>query len=266
MAAIVLCLRLSPALGADAMEIPGTGACEVLLQGVAEVFNARHPESRVAVPPSIGTVGALRVVMSDQAVLVRVARPLTTEEKEQGLTYLPFARDMVIFAAGSKVPIRNITTAQLVEIYTGRITSWQALGGPNAPIRLLLRQPGDSSLLVIQKHLEAFRNMSFHPAAKLAYTDTKMLDLLHKYHYGIGWLTFSGLKKAQVPLYPLILNGVAPTLENARSQQYSLLEEYALVFKENRLDALAKSFLNFLFSQEGQKVMEQFGAIPLPQE
>lgn len=266
MAAMFLCLRLSPAVGADAMEIPGTGACEVLLQGVAEAFNARHPESRVTVPPSIGTVGAMRVVLSDQAVLVRVARPLTKEEKEQGLAYRPFARDMVIFAVGSKVPVRNITTAQLVEIYSGRITSWQALGGPNAPIRLLLRQPGDSSLLVIQKHIEAFRNISFHPAAKLAYTDNKMLDLLQKYHHGIGWLTFSALKKSQSPLHPLVLDGVSPTPENARSQQYSLLEEYALVFKENRLDALATSFLNFLFSPEGQKVMEQFGAVPLPQE
>ena len=114
--AILLWLWPPAGVAADVLEIPGTGACEVLLRSLAEAFNARHPEHRVVVPASIGTVGAMRLALSDQAVLVRVARPLIKEEKDQGLTYLPFARDMVVFAVGAKVPVRSITTAQLVDI------------------------------------------------------------------------------------------------------------------------------------------------------
>jgi phosphate transport system substrate-binding protein len=263
---IFLCLWLPSFAAADDLEIPGTGASEVLLREVAEVFNAGHPMHRIIIPRSIGTVGAMRRVLSGQSVLVRVGRPLTPEEKAQGLTYLPFARDMVVFAVGAKVPIRSITTSQLVDIYTGKIKNWQALGGPQASIRLLLRQPGDSSLLVIQKHLEPFRTITFDPAGKVPYTDPDMLDLLQKYDYSIGWVTYSSLRGAKTPIYPLALDGIAPSRENARSQAYKLLEEYALVCKGKQLPYLAKTFLDFLFSREGQTLMEHLYVIPVARE
>jgi phosphate transport system substrate-binding protein len=263
---IIFCLWPLSLARADVLEVPGTGACEVLLRAVAEAFNVRHPQHQVKVPFSVGTVGALRLATSDQAMLVRVARPLTQAEKDRGLTYLPFARDMVVFAVGAKVPVRNITLAQLVEVFSGKIKSWDALGGPPAPIRLLLRQPGDSSLLVIQKHLKPFQTIVFDSSSKIPYTDNDMLALLQKYDYAIGWLTFSGLKGAQTPIYPLALDGIAPTAENARTGKYRLLEEYALVYKENRLNNLARSFIDFLFSREGQTTLEQLGTIPVPKE
>lgn len=248
---------------ASSLEIPGTGACEVLLRGVAEAFNKQHPHHQVIVPPSIGTVGGMRLVTSDQAVLVRVARPLTEEEKGQGLSYLPFARDMVIFAVGAKVPLRNITTAQLVAVYRGKFTTWQDLGGPPVPIRVLLREPGDSSLRVIQKNLPPFRQITFAPAGKVLYTDPDMLAAIQNYDFAIGWLTFSSLRGAQTPLHPLALDGIAPTPESARNNHYKLIEEYALVFKPTRLNDVAKIFLDFLFSRDGEAIVQQYGVIPI---
>lgn len=262
--AIFFWFWLPAAAGAEVLEIPGTGSCEVLLQELAAAFNARHPEHRVLVPRSIGTAGALRLVTSDQAELARVGRPLTKGEKDQGLTYLSLAWDLVVFAVGAKAPVKNITTPQLVEVFTGKVTNWQTLGGHQAPIRLLLRESLDSSLVVIQKHLEAFRNITFDPAGKVTYTDHNMLLLLQKYDYAIGWLTYSSLKGAKTPVYALALDGVAPTQENARAGRYQLLSEYALVFKEKRLTDLARRFLGFILSNEGQVVMEQSGVIPIP--
>ena len=264
----VILFWLGPLTGvrAGTLEIPGTGACEVLLRAVAQAFNARHPQQQVLVPPTVPMLGGMRLITSDKAVLVRVARPLTEEEKARGLTYLPFARDMVIFAVGAKVPVRNITTSRLVEVYSGKIKNWKALGGPNAPIRLLLRQPGDSSLRVIRKHLKAFQTITFDPSGKIPYTDPEMLALLQKYNYTIGWLTFSALKDAKTPIYPLALDGIAPTPQNALDKKYKLLEEYALVFKKNRLDNLSRNFMDFLFSPAGKKVIESMGTIPLPRK
>ena len=136
---------------ADTLEIPGTGACEVLLRAVAEAFNAKHPEHRLIVPPTIGSSGGVRLVASDQAVLARVAQPLKDKEKAYGLRYLVFARDLVVFAGGAKVTVKGLTSAQLVDIYAGKIADWQELGGEPGPIRLLVRQPGDSNLLIIHE-------------------------------------------------------------------------------------------------------------------
>jgi phosphate transport system substrate-binding protein len=262
LATLVVSFQPRP-LAAAVLEIPGTGACEVLLRELAAVFNQRHPGIEVVVPPSIGTVGGMRLISSGQAVMVRVARPLTAAEKGLGLTYLAFSRDPVVFVVGAKVPLRSITTSQLVDIYTGKLKSWQELGGPPALIRPLVRQPGDSSLLIIQKHLAPFRQITFSPTAKVLYTDPDMLTALQKYSSSIGWATLSSLTGAATPLHPLALDGLAPSPENVQSQQYRLIEEYALVFKEKRLPAPAREFLDFLFSQEGQAVIRQLGAIPV---
>jgi phosphate transport system substrate-binding protein len=251
---------------ADILEIPGTGACEVLLRGVAQAFNAKYPGHRVIVPATIGSSGGIRLVIGDQAILARVARPLKDQEKDLGLRYLVFARDMVVFAGGAKVTVKNLTKAQLVDVYTGKITNWRDLGGAPGPIRLLLRQPGDANLLIIRENLPLFRDIAFPADAKVIHTDPKMLNMLQKYKYSLGWVTFSSLKGVHSPVHPLALDGIAPTPGNARSHKYQLIDDYALVFKENRLNDLAISFIDFIFAKTAQQLMEQYGVIPVDKE
>ena len=251
---------------ADVLEIPGTGACQVLLRGVARAFNAKYPDHRVVVPNSVGSSGAIRAVRDNQAIMGRVAQPLRGEEKTYGLKHLVFARDMVVFAVGAKVTVKKLTSAQLLDIFSGKITNWREVGGEPGLIRLLVRQPGDSSLLVIQEQLPAFRNLAFPFSAKSIHTDPKLLELVQKYKHSVCWLTFSALKGARSPVYPLALDGITPTPENARSHKYKLQEPYALIFKEERMNELAKLFLDFIFSQECQKLMQQYGVIPVDKE
>jgi len=261
-----LFLGFSPgAVGAETLEIPGTGACEVLLRALAEAFNVNRTD-RVMVPPSIGSSGGIRAVIGDQAIMARVAQPLKDQEKAHGLRYLVFSRDLVIFAGGARVMVKNLTQAQLLDIYAGKITDWRELGGGPAPIRVLARQPGDSSLLVIQEHLPEFRNITFPQGVKMPHTDPKMLQLVEKYKYSIAWLTFSALKGTQATIHPLALDGIAPTPENARSGKYQLICDYALVFKETRLNNLARSFIDFIFSKPAQQLMKQYGVIPVDKE
>jgi phosphate transport system substrate-binding protein len=265
--AFFLFLAFSPvAVGADMLEIPGTGACQVLLRAIAQAFAAKYPGQQVLIPASVGTAGGIRAVRQDQALLARVAQSRQGDQTSEGLKYLIFAQDMIIFAVGAKVTVKNLTSAQLIDVYAGKITDWRELGGDPGPIRVLARQPGDSSLKIIQEHQPAFRNITFPPSAKVTHTDFNMLEMLQKYKYSIGWLTFSALKGARTPVYPLALDGIAPTPENARSHKYKLLGPYALVYKEGRLNNLARLFLDFIFSKECQQLMEQYGVIPAEKE
>ena len=124
-------------------------------------------------------------------MLGRVARPLKEKETGFGLQYLVFARDAVIFAVGGRVTITGLTATQLGDIFSGKITDWQEVGGDRGIIRVIIREPGDGSLLVIQKHFEPFKNLTFDPNSKMVFRDHDMPDLLRKYHNAIGWLTNS---------------------------------------------------------------------------
>jgi phosphate transport system substrate-binding protein len=131
---------------------------------------------------------------------------------------------------------------------------------------LLLREPGDSNLLIIQKHLPAFREITFPGDGKVVHTDSKMLEMINKYKYSLGLLTFSAVKGTDSAIHPLSLDGIAPTPENARSHKYQLICDYALVYKEKRLNDLARSFLDFIFSKNCQQLMKQHGVVSVNKE
>jgi phosphate transport system substrate-binding protein len=248
-------------IGAETLVIPGTGACEVALKGLAAAFNKQNPGHEVIIPPSIGSGGAIDLVGTDRTMLGRVARPLKENETRFGLKYLVFARDAVIFAVGGRVTIPGLTAIQLSDIFSGKITDWQEVGGDRGIIRVLIREPGDASLLVIQKHFEPFKNLTFDPNSKMVFSCHDMPELLGKYQNAIGWLTNSTISES--PLKVLAVDNVFPTPANLREGRYKLLVDYALVYKENRLSELARRFIEFIFSDAGKAVLIKYGQIPV---
>jgi phosphate transport system substrate-binding protein len=250
------------ALRAETLGIPGTGACEVVLKALAAAFNAKNPGQEVIVPSSIGTGGGILAVAHDEYLLGRVARPPNEKERGYGLRYLVFARDAVVFAVGANVEIKGLTSGQLADIFAGKITHWQEVGGHPAPIRVLTRDPGEVSLGIIRRHLKEFQEIIFSPQSKDAHHDYEMVEMLQKYKNSIGFLTNSSICGLGTSIKTLALNNIMPTPENLESGRYTLAEDYALVYKEKRLNELARVFIDFIFSEEGKNIMKKRGVIP----
>jgi phosphate transport system substrate-binding protein len=259
--AIFICWGTS-GFPAETLVIPGSGACEVLLQELAAAFNAKNPGQEVIIPPSIGTRGGILAVAHDEYLLGRVARPLDEMERGYGLGYLVFARDAVVFAVGAKVEIKSLTSGQLADIFTGKITNWQEVGGHQAPIRVLTRDPGETSLRSIRQQLKEFQNINFTPRSKTAHHDYEMLEMLQKFKNSIGFLTYSSTVGLDTSIKPIALDNIRPTPETVQAGQYKMLEDYALVYKEKRLNELARAFIKFIFSDEARDIMKKRGVIP----
>lgn len=113
----------NPCQAAEILEIPGTGACEVLLRDLAAAFNTENTGMEVRIPPSIGSVGGLRVVVAGEHQLARVALPAGEREPEAGLQFLAFARDAVIFGLGANVTMPSLTEPQMRAILHGKISN-----------------------------------------------------------------------------------------------------------------------------------------------
>ncbi len=246
---------------AETLTIPGTGACELLLKELSEAFTSQNPGSKIFIPPSTGSGGGIESALNDKALMGRVARPLKSDEK--GLEYLVFAMDSVVFASGAKVGVDSLTADQLADIFEGRINSWDQVGGPDARIRVLIRQAGDSSFDTLDKHIPSFSALRFSTGAKTLYHDYEMVEMLIKYRYSIGWLPGAALLKTDKKIHAMSIDGVSPTPENMISGKYKATGEYALVFKNNRLDSLAKRFLDFIFSEKGRDVIMKAGVVPV---
>src|SRR3954470_3845614 len=102
-------LLCSPSLAAT-LAVVGTGDGMEMLHAVSVVFSAERPELAVAVPPSIGSGGAVAAVGDDRNVLGRVARPLKDTEKEQGLETTPIVRIPSAFFVHPSARVKSLTT------------------------------------------------------------------------------------------------------------------------------------------------------------
>jgi len=260
----VLLILLGPAAhaGSEPLAIPGTGACETVLKGLAAAFEAANPGIAVSVPPSVHSEGGIRQVESGEATLARVARTLTPEETARGLKSRVFAKDAVVFAVGSEVKIRGLDAPRLAEIFEGRIDSWEAVQGGKGPIRLLVREPTDAGLRVIRSNVREFRELKFPAKSKILYHDAEMVEMLEKYRNAIGWATRSSLNAASASVRPLALDGVEPAAENVASGKYPLVVDYAVVYLEGTLTPSARKFLDFLFSDAGRGILLAHGLAP----
>ena len=150
---------------------------------------------------------------------------------------------------GANVEVKSLTPAQLAAIFTGKITDWREVGGPQGPIRLFIRDSADTSLRGIQFHLEEFRDIPFSPENKLVYYDYEMVQMLKKYRNGIGMLTNSSFY-GDSSIKALAIDGIRPSPENVKSGNYKITVTFAFCFKKGQLlPELARSFIAFVFQR-----------------
>ena len=128
-------------------------------------------------------------------------------------------------------------------------------------MRLLIRQPGDVILTTIQHYLN-LGDSGFSPEAKIVHHDLEMVALLQKYKNSLGMLTRSSIYGIKAGINPLAVDDVTPTTENVAAGKYKFAVEYGLVYKDH-LNESAKTFIDFIFSPDGQAIMTIHGLIPL---
>jgi phosphate transport system substrate-binding protein len=257
-------LLLSGVAAAAELVIPGSGNPEYVLGVLAKEFNARKNEHLVSVPASTGTAGGIRDVLAGKAILGRVGRPLTESERSNGLVYVPVGRDSVVFVAGAGVTGRSVTSDQMIDVFSGKITDWRELGADPAPIRVIGREMGDASRKALASHIKAFRDISFGPGVKVVHLDPQMLDLLDRYETSLGFLNRSALYAAKTKVVPLTLDAVEPTPANLASGRYPVWIEFGLIHKvDAALTGEARAFMNFLKSPEGVRILRAHGVAPI---
>jgi len=255
---ILAALLLSvSAFAASTVTVAGTGTSQNLLQDLARAFMASHPDIRIEVPDSIGSGGGVRAAGEGKVDIGRVARKIKKKEEAYGLAYLPFARLPIVFVSHPAVhEPRNLTAQQSVNIFSGHLDNWTALGGPVAPIRVIHRYEGDSTIKLLRKTVPGWQSLSVPVYSKKTKKDGENARIINEVPGAIGYSN-PILAKA-FRLNVLSLDGVGPD-----SPDYPVQIELGLVYKPETLQPAAKDFLDYLATSEGRKQLRAAGALPI---
>ena len=239
------------------ISIPGTGANQDLLRVLSQKYMELNPGEVIDIPASTGSSGGIKAVIEKKANVARVARKLKDKEAATGLTYEEFAVSPVVFASNPAIKIKNLKTSDILKIYSGKITNWKELGGKDQKIIVIGRVSGDSSRDIIEKVIKEFKTLSFPANMSMPKTDQDMINALKITPGAIGFGTFANMKTERLNIFNLDGN-VAGT------GQYTLMGPYAFVYYKDKLSPLSKKFLDFVFSNEGKKVIESQFCLGIP--
>ncbi len=198
--------------------------------------------------------------MNGEMVDVGIAsRDLLPDEREAYPVAVntPVAIDGLAVATHLSVAtVTNLTVAQVRDLYSGRVTNWHDVGGPDLPVYLVVRDPISgtagawASLVMHGTPLSA----DVHSVAAA----TGVVAEVAAHPGAVGYLSI-GLLDATV--HPVSIEGVAPTLGNLAAQQYPIRRPFVFVTAPGA-SALARDFVAFARSPAGQQVILTAGAVP----
>lgn len=210
---------------------------------------------------SVGSGGGIKALRDGVIDIALVSRPLSEAEREQGLVATPYARVPVVVAAHASVPDDGLTSAALVEIYLGTRATWS----DGSRVVVLQRERGDSSHMVIDRLVPGFREanaVAYEDARwRVLYRDDVMREALADTTGAVG-LFGEGVVPDNLPVKALAIDGVVPSVRTVRDGSYRFTKDFAFVTRGSP-HGDAAAFIAFALSEDGRRIIEQGGALPL---
>ncbi|MDY6787053.1 MAG: PstS family phosphate ABC transporter substrate-binding protein [candidate division WOR-3 bacterium] len=247
---------------AGQITITGSTTVFPIAQKAAEVFMNANPEINISLRGGGSGVG-IAALINGQADIANASRPMKTKEmklaRENGINVVEnvVARDGLAIAVNPSNNIDKITMEQMKGIYTGEINNWSELGGESMPIVVISRDYSSGTFEVFKKLVLEGAKVSDNALllASNKAVQTTVADTPGAIGYiGIGYLdeTVKALK----------LNGVFPSIETVNNETYKLARPL-FMYTNGQPSGDLGQFMEFIFSQQGQTIVEEVGYIPL---
>jgi phosphate transport system substrate-binding protein len=195
----------------------------------------------------------------DCGVLSRILKP---SENDGSLVSREIAQDAIIVALHpSVIGVKNLTTEELKQIYSGAVTNWKRFGGPDAKIILLDRPEDESAKRLLRKHYLG-ADLKNSTEAVIFKKEGELILAVQSTPYSIGAFSLASAISKKLPVTRLSLNGIEPTTENVKAGKYEMVRSVSAIWHKNPSDE-TKVFVEYISSPQGLKVMELAGFIPV---
>ena len=234
--------------------VAGSTSVEPFAELLAEEYMSRHSESHIYVQGGGSTAG-IEAAITGAANIGMSSRNLTDAEKK--LYAVTIAKDAIAIIVHPTSPIDNLPLDKIREVFSGKITNWKELGGPNHPIDIVTREEGSGTRESFQKFVMGKEDISLR--ALVQDSNGSVRQVISSDPHAIGYISL-GLVNEQVKA--LKISAVEPNLTNVYNGKYTLVRPFLFVFSGEPVGE-AKSFLEFVLSPQAQKLLLREGLVPV---
>jgi len=266
--ALVLPTVLSGSAKAAGITLKGSDTMVILGQRWAEEYMKKKPDTAIQVTGG-GSGTGISALINGTTDICQASRAMKDAEKEKAqerykmpVTEIPVAKDGLSVYVGDANPITALDLDQLKQIFTGKVTNWKELGGPDAKIIVYSRENSSGTYVFFKEHV--LGGADYTPRAQTMPGTAAVVNAVTKEKFGIGYggaayakgLKILKIKKdAKSP-------GVLPELANIKDGSYALSRPL-FFYTGTKPSGEIKSFVDWVLSKEGQEVVTKVGYFPV---
>jgi phosphate transport system substrate-binding protein len=253
---------------ASTITIKGSDTMVLLGQRWAEDYMKQSPGTTVQITGG-GSGTGISALINGTTDICQASRDMKTAEKEKLRdryattgTEIPVARDGLSIYVNAANPIGELSMDQLKLIFTGKITNWKELGGPDAKIIAYSRENSSGTYVFFKEHV--LKNADYTPRAQSMPGTAAVVNAVGKEKHGIGYggaayakgIKILKVKKdAQSP-------GVLPDETHVRDGSYPLSRPLYFYLRNKPSGDIGK-FVDWVLSKEGQAIVTKVGYFPV---
>ncbi len=255
--------------------LDGSTACVPMAEAVCSVLLGESRENLGDLVQFNRTTQSYRNLMYGECDLILASQPnaaVFEEMEEEGFVCdtEQLCTDALVFLVNENNPVENVSTQELRDIYTGKITNWKELGGEDAPIIPLQRNESAGSQALMRKLVMGDLEMMEAPQEYIPGSMGELMSVVKSYDGSANAIGYSVYYYAHdmemaTGLKLLKVDGVEPSFESIRAEEYPHLNPYYCVIDHNTpVNSPTRILYDWLMSPEGQSLLEAEGYVTKP--
>ena len=234
----------------------GTAHIPVMKEAAKRIMTF-NPEIRITIAGGGSGVGIKQVGEGLVDIGNSGRKAKDTEIAKYDLKMCKWAIDGVAVVVNPRNQVTYLTSAQLRDIYSGKIRNWQALGGADKPITVYTRDNSSGTRAVFWK--KALAKGDITDRAHFVVSNGAMKAAVSQDPYAIGYVSVGYIDSS---VTPMALDGVVPTLDNIKAGHYKIARG---LYSNTRGEptGLTRKLIDYLLTPEGQAIVADKGFIPV---
>lgn len=240
----------------------------------AERYQGDHPDVRISVTGG-GSGTGIASLINGTVGIANASRQIKSEEiktaESNGVEPLEhiIARDAIAVIVNPENPVDKLTLQQISDIYSGRISNWQEVGGEDRPIVRLSRETNSGTHVYF---LETVLRMGNSDDKTLFSMDTLLLPssegIIAEVRQNPNAIGYDGLGYVPHDLKMIAIAEteggayVLPSIPTVNDKTYPIARDLYM-YTDGQPQGTLKEYLDWILSPEAQEIVAELGFVPV---
>ena len=264
--AVGICTGVAQAGDPNKIVVDGSTTVGPIAKAFAGHMMKLHPDLTITVSES-GSGNGAKSLINAACDVADMSRPMKASEKKsaQDAGVLPIenivAMDGIAMVVNQQNPVKNLTLAQIVKIYTGEIRNWKDFGGMDLPIVMVSRDTNSGTYETFETKVLSGKKIT--PRAEYANSNGAIRQRVMSTPAAIGYVGIAFLDGVKA----LTVNDVPVTIETVLNGKYPIARPLFMYTNGRPAEGTPiYDFVNLGKTPAGKKIVTETGFVALADE